>query len=47
MDYWIQSYKRESDQWTGSTWKLIGPQGQMLDAGKIAWAGPPRRLVIR
>jgi uncharacterized protein YndB with AHSA1/START domain len=35
-------------QWTaGSPWKMVRPDGQILDAGEIVEAEPPRRLVIR
>ncbi len=35
-------------QWTaGSSWKMVHPDGRILDAGEIAEAEPPRRLVIR
>ena len=35
-------------QWTaGSSWKIVSPGGQILDAGEIVEAEPPRRLVIR
>ena len=35
-------------QWTaGSSWKMVSPDGQILDAGEIVEAEPPRRLVIR
>jgi uncharacterized protein YndB with AHSA1/START domain len=35
-------------QWTaGSSWKMVSPGGQILDAGEIVEAEPPRRLVIR
>jgi len=35
-------------QWTvGSSWKLVSGDGQVLDAGEIVEAEPPRRLVIR
>ena len=35
-------------QWTvGSPWKLVSGDGQILDAGEIVEAEPPRRLVIR
>nr|WP_298722210.1 SRPBCC family protein [uncultured Steroidobacter sp.] len=35
-------------QWTaGSSWKMVSESGQILDAGEIAEAVPPRRLVIR
>jgi uncharacterized protein YndB with AHSA1/START domain len=31
----------------GSPWKSVSPHGQILDAGEIVEAEPPRRLVIR
>jgi uncharacterized protein YndB with AHSA1/START domain len=35
-------------QWTsGSSWKLVSGDGQIMDAGEIVEAEPPRRLVIR
>src|ERR1700723_2175341 len=35
-------------QWTaGSSWKMVHPDGRILDAGEIVEAEPPRRLVIR
>ena len=35
-------------QWTkGSDWKMVHPDGRILDAGKIVEAQPPTRLVIR
>jgi uncharacterized protein YndB with AHSA1/START domain len=35
-------------QWTaGSSWKMVSPDGQILDAGEIVESEPPRRLVIR
>jgi uncharacterized protein YndB with AHSA1/START domain len=34
-------------QWTaGSAWQLVTAEGQIVDAGKIIAAQPPRRLVI-
>jgi len=34
--------------WTaGSPWQLVSPDGQILDAGEILEALPPKRLVIR
>ncbi|MGH8324788.1 MAG: SRPBCC domain-containing protein, partial [Steroidobacteraceae bacterium] len=34
--------------WTaGSAWKMVSADGQILDAGEIIEAVPPRRLVIR
>src|SRR5262249_8482526 len=44
--YWFGVHCQS--QWTaGSTWKLIATDGQILDAGEIIAAEPPRRLVIR
>ena len=44
--YWFGSYCES--QWTaGSSWKLVSGDGQILDAGEIVEAEPPRRLVIR
>jgi uncharacterized protein YndB with AHSA1/START domain len=44
--YWF-GVQGES-QWTaGSPWKIVSPNGQILDAGEIVEADPPRRLVIR
>ena len=35
-------------QWSaGSPWKMVSSSGQILDAGEIIEAAPPRRLVIR
>jgi uncharacterized protein YndB with AHSA1/START domain len=35
-------------QWTaGSPWKMVHPDGHILDAGEIVEAEPPKRLVIR
>jgi uncharacterized protein YndB with AHSA1/START domain len=35
-------------RWTaGSSWRMVSPDGQILDAGEIVAAEPPRRLVIR
>jgi uncharacterized protein YndB with AHSA1/START domain len=35
-------------QWTaGSSWKMVSPEGHILDAGEIIEAEPPKRLVIR
>jgi uncharacterized protein YndB with AHSA1/START domain len=35
-------------QWrAGSPWKMVSPDGQILDAGEIVEAEPPRHLVIR
>jgi uncharacterized protein YndB with AHSA1/START domain len=44
--YWFGVHGES--QWTaGSSWKLVSPKDQVLDAGKIVEAEPPRRLVIR
>ena len=44
--YWFGCHCES--QWTaGSPWKLVSPDGQVFDAGEIAEADPPRRLVIR
>jgi uncharacterized protein YndB with AHSA1/START domain len=35
-------------QWTaGASWKMVGADGQVSDAGEILESEPPRRLVIR
>jgi len=35
-------------EWTpGSSWKMVHPDGHLTDAGEIAEADPPKRLVIR
>ncbi|SRR5579884_326278 len=44
--YWFGCHC-ESQWTTGSTWKLVSPDGQTLDSGEIVEAEPPRRLVIR
>ncbi|HEY4213653.1 MAG TPA: SRPBCC family protein [Steroidobacteraceae bacterium] len=44
--YWFGTHCES--QWTaGAAWKLISREGQILDAGEIVEAVPPRRLVIR
>jgi uncharacterized protein YndB with AHSA1/START domain len=44
--YWFGVYGES--KWTaGSSWKNVSPKGQILDAGEIVEAVPPRRLVIR
>jgi uncharacterized protein YndB with AHSA1/START domain len=44
--YWFGCHCES--QWTpGSPWKLVSSEGQILDAGEIVEAEPPRRLVIR
>jgi len=44
--YWFGSHC-ESEWRAGSPWKLVSHEGQLLDAGEILEAEPPRRLVIR
>jgi uncharacterized protein YndB with AHSA1/START domain len=44
--YWFGCHC-ESKWSAGSPWKLVSPDGQVLDAGEIVAAEPPRRLVIR
>ena len=44
--YWFGTHCES--QWTaGSSWKMVHPDGRILDAGEIVEAEPPRRLVIR
>ncbi len=44
--YWFGMHCES--QWTaGSSWKMVGGDGQITDAGEILEAEPPRRLVIR
>ncbi len=44
--YWFGVHAES--QWTaGSSWKNVSADGQILDAGEIVEAEPPRRLVIR
>lgn len=44
--YWFGVHC-ESQWRAGSSWKLTYPDGRITDAGEIAEAEPPRRLVIR
>src|SRR5471030_2964384 len=44
--YWFDMHC-ESDFKTGSSWKLVFPDGQIADMGEIVEADPPRRLVIK
>jgi len=44
--YWFGMHC-ESDWTPGSPWKLVFTDGRVADAGEIAEADPPRRLVIR
>jgi uncharacterized protein YndB with AHSA1/START domain len=44
--YWFGV--RCESQWTaGSPWKMVSPDGHILDSGEILEAEPPKRLVIR
>jgi uncharacterized protein YndB with AHSA1/START domain len=44
--YWFGMHCES--QWTaGSSWKLVSGSGQVLDAGEVIEAEPPKRLVIR
>jgi uncharacterized protein YndB with AHSA1/START domain len=44
--YWFGTHSEA--QWkAGSSWKHVSSDGQILDAGEIVEAEPPRRLVIR
>jgi len=44
--YWFGCHG-ESEWTAGTPWKLVSSEGQILDAGEIVEADPPRRLVIR
>ena len=44
--YWFGMHA-ESEFTTGSRWQLVNDRGEVWDAGEIAEADPPRRLVIR
>ena len=45
-NYWFGM--RAESEWTeGAPWKLVSPSGEILDAGEIVQADPPRKLVIR
>jgi len=44
--YWFGMHS-ESGWTAGSPWKLVSGSGEIYDAGEIAEADPPRRLVIR
>jgi uncharacterized protein YndB with AHSA1/START domain len=44
--YWFGVYC-ESQWRAGSPWKMMHPDGRILDAGEIVEAEPPKRLVIR
>lgn len=44
--YWFGCHC-ESEWTTGSSWKNVSPDGQVMDTGEILESDPPRRLVIR
>jgi uncharacterized protein YndB with AHSA1/START domain len=44
--YWFGVHG-ESDWTPGSSWRLVYPDGRVVDSGAIVEAEPPRRLVIR
>lgn len=44
--YWFGVHC-DSEWVAGSPWKMISPDGRILDSGEIVEADPPRRLVIR
>jgi uncharacterized protein YndB with AHSA1/START domain len=44
--YWFGVHC-ESEWTPGSSWTMLGPEGQTFDTGSIAEADPPKRLVIR
>jgi len=44
--YWFGVHC-ESGWTAGSSWKMVHPDGRILDAGEIVEAEPPKRLVIR
>src|SRR5262245_5674269 len=43
--YWFGT-RQESNWETGSTWRLMTPDGRLADGGKILEIAPPRRLVV-
>jgi uncharacterized protein YndB with AHSA1/START domain len=44
--YWFGVHC-QSEWKTGSPWKMISPEGKVLDDGEIVESDPPNRLVIR
>jgi uncharacterized protein YndB with AHSA1/START domain len=44
--YWFGTHC-ESEWTTGSSWKMVYPDGTVSDSGAIVAADPPRRLAIR
>ena len=46
QQYWFGIHC-ESDWTVGSSWKMVYPDGRVVDSGEIVEADPPKRLVIR
>ena len=44
--YWFGAHQ-ESDWKTGSSWKIVFPDGRVADAGEIIEVDPSKRLVIK
>jgi uncharacterized protein YndB with AHSA1/START domain len=44
--YWF-GMRCESGWTPGSPWRMVAPDGQVVDSGEIVESEPPRRLVIR
>src|SRR4051794_29514832 len=44
--YWFGAHC-ESKWTSGSSWRMVLPDGRIADSGEIVEADPPRRLVIR
>jgi len=43
--YWCETYQ-ESDWKSGSSWRIMIPDGRVGDSGEIVESDPPRRLVV-
>ena len=43
--YWFGMH-HETDWQPGSAWRLMHPDGRMIDSGKVLEADPPKRLVL-
>jgi uncharacterized protein YndB with AHSA1/START domain len=44
--YWIGT-KQESDWRPGAAWRIVAPDGTVMDAGEVVEIDPPRKLVLR
>jgi uncharacterized protein YndB with AHSA1/START domain len=43
--YWVETW--QDCAWTkGATWKLMSPDGRVVDSGEVVDIDPPRRLVL-